>query len=233
MSPAIIHSETPPPPRPSLAESSYHLWDRFRSLFVRADSAFIRIPVPMDGRLYVSPMPFGPYDRGSRLWKEYQRKGIQHVVCMVTEEEVKKKARRDILRLYREAGLTVHHIPILDYTAPMHGDIARVMPAILKALTTDRIVVHCNAGVGRTGVITGCIVSKIFDCSGEEAIDYIRQRTMLNLTTTQMYFTREFAKRFIIREEDSGKRYYGVDRRQGSQGKLVVTDSTPQPQKAN
>ena len=69
--------------------------------------------------------------------------------------------------------------------------------------------------------------------SREEAIDYIRQRTMLNLTTTQMYFTREFAKRFIIREEDSGKRYYGVDRRQGSQGKLVVTDSTPQPQKAN
>jgi len=65
----------------------------------RDDGVFRRIPLLSSGQLFASPMPFGAYDRGNRILKIYKRKGIDHVIMLVTEEELEEKARRDLKRL--------------------------------------------------------------------------------------------------------------------------------------
>ena len=48
-----------------------------------------------------------------------------------------------------------------------------------------RVVVHCNAGVGRTGVMTCCIVRDIHDLATGEAIEYVRSHMQTNMTDEQ------------------------------------------------
>lgn len=154
-------------------------------------TSFLRIPLPpKSGRLYVSPMPFGPYDRGNRLLKAYQRKGVSHALVLVTDEELKKKARRDLLKAYEKAGISVIRCPFKDYTAPVHADITAIMPNVIDALLGHKMVIHCNAGVGRTGVLAACVVAQVCGCSGEEAIDFIANKMLLDLTKEQ--------KRFVV-----------------------------------
>ena len=69
------------------------------------DNLFREIPLSVNGKLFVSPMPFGAYDRGNRLLKIYQRNRVDHVFILVTDDELKKKARRNLLDQYKSAAL--------------------------------------------------------------------------------------------------------------------------------
>ena len=48
------------------------------------------------------------------------------------------------------------------------------------------MAVHCNAGVGRTGVMTCCIARNFSEKMPAEAIDAVRQFMQTNMTDEQM-----------------------------------------------
>src|SRR4051812_297146 len=78
------------------------------------------------------------------VWLRAQ--GIE-VLISLTED----RPRRD---WGEEAGLLVFHEPLEDMEAPSQEQLDRCVSAITRALAHNMpVVVHCGAGLGRTGVV--------------------------------------------------------------------------------
>ncbi len=148
---------------------------------------FVRIPLPVKGKLYASPMPYGPYDPARTLFSTYRRSRINVVVGLVTADELQRKCKRDLFALYRKHGIELLHLSVPDLTTPSQEEIGQVVGTLVTRLQEPRIqmVVHCNAGIGRTGVIVSCIAQRILVCRGDDAIAYVSQYMMMDMTDEQ------------------------------------------------
>ena len=153
----------------------------------------VQIPLKVKGKLFVSPMPFGPYDPGNALFKVYRQNRIQFVVVLVTDAELEKKAKRDLLGLYKSNGIEPIRFPFADYTSPDLHQTSKVVDRVAGYLRAGaNVAVHCNAGVGRTGVMTCCIVRDIMQIPAQDAIDYVRQHMQTKMTDEQIRLVGRF-----------------------------------------
>jgi protein-tyrosine phosphatase len=168
-------------------------------LFNRREENCVQIPLDVKGKLFVSPMPFGPYDKWNALLKLYRKYHIEFVLMLVTDSELVKKARRDLLTIYEKTGIQVIRLPVADYTSPDMHQVTKTVDQVSGYLRAGaRVAVHCNAGVGRTGVMACCIVRDIMKIPAEETIPYVRQYMKTNMTDEQM----RLVKRFQTVEEE-------------------------------
>lgn len=159
-----------------------------RHLFVNRPRNFVEIPIGQKGRLYVSPMPFGRYDTFNEILDLYKRHRIHKVIVLVTDEEIEKKARKNPLTQYRRLGIETIRFPFKDFLSPVYARFAEVMPEILESLESERVCIHCNAGVGRTGLVTSCIIALLENMDGREAMTYVKSHMMTDLTEGQQRF---------------------------------------------
>jgi len=183
----------------------FQLFGEFMFLFGNKEKTCVRIPLDAKGRLFVSPMPYGPYDPGNKLLKIYKQNRIEFAIMLVTDSEIEKKAKRDILTLYKQQGIEPIRFPIADYTSPDLHPFSKVVDQVSGYLRAGaNVAVHCNAGVGRTGVMTCCIVRDFSALSTGEAIDYVRSYMQTNMTDEQKRLVDRFvplAERINIKEE--------------------------------
>ena len=158
----------------------------FKDLFHDHDSGVFRqIPLNTPGKLYTSPMPFGAYDYGSRLLKIYKKNKIEHVLMLVTDTELENKARRDLLKLYVKNGISYSRYEIKDLQAPSLEIINSLVQDAVKRLQTQRLIIHCHAGVGRTSLAVCSIVIAVKHLNAEEAIEYVSKSMAINITSEQ------------------------------------------------
>ena len=158
------------------------------------DSGIFReIPLSVKGKLYASPMPFGAYDPRNRLLKLYKNNKINHVYSLVTDEELRKKARRNIFKRYDQAGITCSRHVIHDFQAPSLDVLHDLVMDACERLQQQRVVVHCHAGVGRTAVAASAIVLAVEGFTPEEAIDHIKKHMTVNITSEQKTLVKKYA----------------------------------------
>lgn len=134
------------------------------------------LPFNLAGKIYRSAMPFSAYDPDGTLLQGYLHRDIDQVVMLVEDHEARLKTGRDLRRAYEEAGLSVLYLPIIDFSVPERETCSRVVDQVLESMSAGvNTVVHCHAGLGRTGLFAACLAKQILSASGEEALTWIRR----------------------------------------------------------
>jgi protein-tyrosine phosphatase len=75
--------------------------------------------------------------------------------------------------LYHKAGFQVLYLPIPDFGVPTKEDLEQaIQQTITYAQAGQHIVIHCSAGIGRTGLFTAYLAKRYLGLSGTEALQW-------------------------------------------------------------
>ena len=133
------------------------------------------LPFGLPGRLFRSPMPFGPYDLHGEVYDRFREEQITVVVLLAAEDECLHKTGHNLRTFYLQEGFQVLYLPIPDFSVPTKDDLEQaVQDTIAYAQAGHNIVVHCSAGIGRTGLFMAYLAKQLLGLSGEEALQWIR-----------------------------------------------------------
>ncbi|MFN8456827.1 MAG: isochorismatase [Anaerolineae bacterium] len=111
------------------------------------------------GRLGLTLLP-GRKDYGRSLTEDVatlKTQGVNHVVCLITDEEFVTYGVEELLDAYRQAGLMVHRLPILDQSVCSPAEMSNLVEWLQTNLAGGaHILVHCVGGLGRSGLAAAC-----------------------------------------------------------------------------
>jgi len=140
-------------------------------------NVFTEIPLQFSGCIYRSVMPFGPFDENDQILSKYQEHEIDLVVVLVEEKEITDYVQDDLISLYHKQGMDVIHLPIPDQHIPL--DIEAFQETLnevsQRAREGQNIVIHCLAGIGRTGIFLACLARQEMGLDGQEAVRWVRE----------------------------------------------------------
>lgn len=120
----------------------------------------VDLPDDVTGRLYLHSMP-GRYEPYQATLDDVRMKGISKVVCLTSWEEIEAKSPAYARALqHREAPWQQAAFPIIDFGVP--SDRTSFL-AFITALAADlragtNVLLHCAAGIGRTGTVASCVL---------------------------------------------------------------------------
>jgi protein tyrosine/serine phosphatase len=140
------------------------------------DEGLMELPYGLAGKIYRSALPFSPtFDPEGHLLAAYVDAGVDTVVMLAQVEEAHHLTGQDLLARYQALGYDVIQAPVPDFDVPSAGDFHAALHSTLAAVNQGRtVVIHCHAGVGRTGTFAACLAKHVFGMTGESAIAWVR-----------------------------------------------------------
>ncbi len=134
------------------------------------------LPFHLPGRIFRSPMPFSAYDPQGDSLLQFKREKGSLVVLLAEAEECVERTGRDLKSLYHEEGFQVIHLPIPDFEVPSKEALeAAVKKTVEHAQAGQNIMIHCHAGLGRTGLFVAYLAKQVLGLSGEGALHWTRK----------------------------------------------------------
>src|SRR5215470_7793345 len=123
--------------------------------------------------LYIAP-PL-PSSGGSAKMASEVRKRVRNVQCeeqiavivlLASDEECLHKTGCHLRALYLKAGFQVPYLPIPDFGVPTTDDLEQTaQQTIAYAQAGHHIVIHCSAGIGRTGLFMAYLAKRYLNQS--------------------------------------------------------------------
>ena len=137
-------------------------------------------PYPIAGTGGVGEPGFGGEETGIQLQRDLEQlfaNGIGAIVSL-TENPVNPEAVEAI-------GLSYLHLPIVDMCPPTLDDVFAFIEFAWEAAKKEKkVLVHCGAGMGRTGTMLACyLVNEGLDA--RRAIERIRQQRPGSIETVE------------------------------------------------
>src|SRR5262245_12260838 len=140
--------------------------------------SLIQLPFGLPGRIFRSPMPFGPYDLHGEVYDRFCEEQIAVIVLLASDAECLQKTGCNLRALYLKEGFRVLYLPIPDFGVPATDDLEQaVQQTIAYAQAGQHIVIHCSAGIGRTGLFTAYWAKRCLGLSGAEALPEVGRCT--------------------------------------------------------
>ena len=121
-------------------------------------------------------MPFSVYDPQGDSLLQFKREKGSLIVLLAEEEECVIRTGLNLKSLYLKQGFQLIHLPIPDFDVPSKEDLEEAIKKTVEhAQAGQNILIHCHAGLGRTGLFVAYLAKRVLGLSSEEAIHWTRK----------------------------------------------------------
>lgn len=136
----------------------------------------VRLPPELPGQLWLSSMP-GRFEPWSGFQRQAQQSALGTVVCLTPREEMRELSPEYDAAVARgRTPFRWMHLPMRNFGLPEDAaGFRRDIEAIAQGVRQgDAVLLHCAAGLGRTGTAAACVL-KALGLPTDEALQRVRE----------------------------------------------------------
>jgi len=141
------------------------------------------------GRIYLHSMP-ARFEPWSDFVKASLLAQVKHILCLTSVNEIGEKSPQYLQAINADAVPAQFKLcPVADFSTPedikQYRHCIEALAAKLRA--GDNVLIHCAAGIGRTGTAAVCLLMAL-SVPTQQAIDLVAQAGSRTETDKQLAF---------------------------------------------